>query len=208
MFDAALRLLLSGAFVCETTAPAEYRYLQHETNQRLADEYLKKIGRRLAATGTGQAYFMAYADVGSGERPEIRRLFSEIKHDLRPLVNFLRFIMQTLRREETPTPGERIDFPAVFNAVSASPQLANELRGFATLGKDYTATDASVRGMLDKVFQQMTKGGYLLKIDQEREVYAFTGKIGYLYEVIEFLLANEQIAEEASDEASEQFRFE
>lgn len=105
MFDTTLRLLLSGAFVCETTAPAEYRYLQDETHRRLADDYLRKIGRRLASTGTGHAYFMAYAEVGSGERTEIRRLFGEIKHELRPVVNFLRFIMQSLRREETPTPG-------------------------------------------------------------------------------------------------------
>lgn len=206
MFDSALRLLLSGAFVCETTAESEYRFLQDETNRRQADDYLRKIGRRLAATGSGHAFFMAYAEVGSGERTEVRRLFGEIKHDLRPVVNFLRFIMQTLRQEETPTPGERIDFPAIFKAVSSSAQLTNELRGFATLGKDFTATEASVRSMLDKVFLQLTRGGYLMLIDREREVYAFTGKIAYLFEVIEFLLANEQIAEEATDETSDQLR--
>jgi hypothetical protein len=80
------------------------------------------------------------------------------------------------------------------------------LRSFASLGKDYTAADASVRGMLDKVFQQMTRGGYLLALDREREVYAFTGKVAYLFEVIEFLLANEQIAEESGSDSSEQLR--
>ena len=60
--------------------------------------------------------------------------------------------------------------------------------------------------MLDKVFTQVVKGGYLFLLDRDREVYAFTGKLDFLLEAIEFLMANEQIADEAPDDQPEQMR--
>ena len=144
--------------------------------------------------------------IGPDERAEVKRLFSEIKHDLRPMVNFLKFTMQALRNEEAPSPGERIDYPAILRAVTTHPQLADELRNFAALGRDFTASDSTARSMLDKVFTQVVKGGYLFLLDRDREVYAFTGKLDFLLEAIEFLMANEQIADEAPDDQPEQMR--
>lgn len=206
MFEPTLHLLLAGRFVCESSAPESYRYLQSDAAHEEVDAYLRRIGRRLARTAGGYAYYVAYLDVSQTERTEIRRLFSEIKHDLRPVVNFLQLVMQALRSEEAPTPGERIDYPSMLKAVTGNAQLADELRNFAALGKDYTAGDASVRSMLDKVFQQMVKGGYLLLLDREREVYAFTGKLDYLMEAIDFLMESEQIAEEPAPGEAEQMR--
>ena len=206
MFETTLQCLLGGHFICETTAEASYRYLQSEAAREDVDAYLRRIGRRLACTGAGYAYYVAYTRVGQDERPEVRKLFSEIKHDLRPTVGFLKFVMQSLRSEEAPTPGERIDYPSMLKAVTGNAQLADELRSFASLGRDFTAGDASVRGMLDKLFQQMVKGGYLLLLDREREVYAFTGKVDYLMEVIEFLMTNEQISEEPGPDQGEQMQ--
>lgn len=206
MFEPTLHLLLAGGFVCESSAPESYRYLQSEAAHEEVDAYLRRIGRRLARTAGGYAYYVAYLHVSQAERTEIRRLFSEIKHDLRPVVNFLQLVMQALRSEEAPTPGERIDYPSMLKAVTGNAQLADELRNFAALGKDYTAGDASVRSMLDKVFQQMVKGGYLLLLDREREVYAFTGKLDYLLEAIDFLMESEQIAAEPTPGEAEQMR--
>lgn len=200
MFEQAAHLLLGGHFICETTAGECFRYLQHEPHRAEIDAWLRRMGRRLACTSTGYAYYMAYEKIGPGERTEVRKMFSDFKHNLRPVVNFMKLTMQALRREQAPTPGERIDFAATLNAIMGNAQLADELKGFPSLGKEYAAGDASVRSILDRVFQQLTKGGYLHLLDREREVYAFTGKIDYLDEVIQFLMANEQITEEEEPE--------
>ena len=170
------------------------------------DLYLRRIGRRLACTVGGHAYYMAYVRVGTDERSEVKRLFSEIKHELRPLVNFMKFTMQALRKDEAPSPGERIDFLGVLQAVTTQPQLADELRNFAALGRDFTASDSALRPMLDRVFGQIVKGGYLVLLDRDREVYAFTGKLDFLLEAIEFLMANEQLVDETLDDQPEQMR--
>lgn len=206
MFEPTLHLLLSGGFVCETSAPESYHYLQSEPAQDEVDAYLRRIGRRLARTAGGYAFYVAYLRVAQAERAEVRKLFSEIKYELRPVVNFLQLVMQALRSEEAPTPGERIDYPAMLKAVTGNAQLADDLRNFASLGKDFTAGDATVRGMLDKVFQQMVKAGYLLVLDRDREVYAFTGKLDYLMEAIDFLMDREQIVEETGPAEAEQMR--
>ena len=206
MFERTLQQLLTGAFVCETSAPESYRYLLSERSQEDVDTYLRRIGRRLARTAGGYAFYVAHVQIDAAERPEIRRLFSEIKYELRPVVHFLKLVMQSLRSEEAPSPGERIDYPTMFKAVTGNAQLADELRNFAALGKEFTAGEASARAMLDKVFQQMAKGGYLLLLDREREVYAFTGKLDYLMEAIDFLMDHEQIAEEPGPDEAEQMR--
>ena len=206
MFDSIVMRLLTGKFLCETTAPEAFRALEEDAMRNDVDAYLRRIGRRLACTAGGHAYYMAYERIGPDERAEVKRLFSEIKHDLRPMVNFLKFTMQALRNEEAPSPGERIDYPAILRAVTTHPQLAVELRNFAALGRDFTASDSTARSMLDKVFTQVVKGGYLFLLDRDREVYAFTGKLDFLLEAIEFLMANEQIADEAPDDQPEQMR--
>ena len=206
MFDVIAMRLLTGKFLCETTAPEAFRALEEDVMRNDVDAYLRRVGRRLACTAGGHAYYKAYERIGPDERTEVKRLFAEIKHELRPMVNFLKFVMQALRNEEAPSPGERIDYPSILRAVTTHPQLADALRNFAALGRDFTASDSTARSMLDKVFTQVVKGGYLFLLDRDREVYAFTGKLDFLLEAIEFLMANEQIADEAPDDQPEQMR--
>ena len=206
MFDVIAMRLLAGKFLCETTAPEAFRALEEDAMRNDVDAYLRRIGRRLACTAGGYTYYMAFERIGTDERTEVKRLFAEIKHELRPMVNFLKFVMQALRNEEAPSPGERIDYPTILGAVTAHPQLVDELRNFAALGRDFTAADSTPRAMLDKVFGQVVKNGYLVQLDRDREVYAFTGKLDFLLEVIEFLMANEKIAEDAPDDQPDQLR--
>jgi len=195
MFEQTVQHLISGQFVCETTAGDAFRFLRVEANRADVDAWLRRMGRRLAVTGTGYAYYMAFERIGQAERVEVKRLFTEVKHNLRPVVSFMKLAMQALRREQAPTPGERIGFSAIYDAVNSNAQLSDEIKAFPSFGKEYAAGDASVRSILERVFQQMSKGGYLCLLDRDHEVYAFTGKIDYLDEVIEFLMANEQINE-------------
>jgi len=206
MFDVIATRLLTGKFLCETTAPEAFRALEQDAMRNDVDAYLRRIGRRLACTAGGHAYYIAYERIGADERTEVKRLFAEIKHDLRPMVNFMKFIMQATRNEDAPYPGERIDFPSILRAVTTNPQLADELRNFAALGRDFTASDSTPRSMLDKLFAQIFKGGYLALLDRDREVYAFTGKLDFLLEVIEFLMANEQLVDDLPEDHPEQMR--
>lgn len=205
MFDRAAHALLMGQFVCEVSAPEEFRYLSDEGNRNALDAWLRKIGRRLNVTESGYAFYMAFEKVGPDERQEVKRTFAEIKHQLRPMINFMRLCMQAMRSEQAPTPGERIEFAAMLASITANAQLAEDLKSFPTLGKEFAVSDGTLRTILDRLFSQLTKSGYLSQIDREKEIYAFTGKVDYLDEALRFLMEHEQIAAESdADEADEQ----
>lgn len=202
MFETVVIKLLEGKFICNTAYPDLFEYLRSEGVRREVDGYLSRIGRRLATTPNVQAYYSAHAAVGQQERPEIRALFREIKHDLKPVLGFLNLAMQATNADTTLYAGDVIDFPTVLMRISENPHLGEALRGFASLGKEYGSSDSSQRAMLDKVLQQMTKSGYLIP-DRERDRYQVTGKIDYFYEVMDFLAENEENIEDDTDKEPE-----
>lgn len=202
MFETLIVKLLEGQFICNAAYPDLFEYLKSEGVRREVDGYLSRIGRRLASTPNIQAYYAAHASVGPQERSEIRSLFREIKHDLKPVLGFLNLAMQATNADKTLYSGDVIDFPTVLLRISENPHLGEALRGFASLGKEYASSDSSHRAQLDKVLQQMTKGGYLIP-DRERDRYQVTGKIDYFYEVMDFLAENEEGIQDDTDKEPE-----
>jgi len=202
MFDAVIIKLLEGQFICNSAYPDLFEYLRSEGVRPEVDGYLSRIGRRLATTPNVQAYYSAHASVGQQERSEIRSLFREVKHDLKPVLGFLNLAMQATSADKTLYAGDVIDFPTVLMRISENPHLGEALRGFASLGKEYASSDSSQRAMLDKVLQQMTKSGYLIP-DRERDRYQVTGKIDYFYEVMDFLAENEENIQDDTDKEPE-----
>lgn len=202
MFETLIIKLLEGQFICNASYPDLFEYLKNEDVRREVDGYLSRIGRRLASTQNTQAYYTAHALVGPQERTEIRSLFREIKHDLKPVLGFLNLTMQATNADKTLYAGDVIDFPTVLMRISENPHLGEALRGFASLGKEYASSDSSQRAMLDKVLQQMTKAGYLIP-DRERDRFQVTGKIDYFYEVMDFLAENEENIQDDTDKEPE-----
>jgi hypothetical protein len=198
VFETLIIKLMEGQFICNASCPDLFEYLKNEGVRREVGGYLSRIGRRLASTPNTQAYYAAHASVGPQERTEIRSLFREVKHDLKPVLGFLNLTMQATNADKTLYAGDVIDFPTVLLRISENPHLGEALRGFASLGKEYAGSEANQRAMLDKVLQQMTKAGYLIP-DRERDRYQVTGKIDYFYEVMDFLAENEENIQDDTD---------
>jgi len=87
-----------------------------------------------------------------------------------------------------------------WSALGENAHLLEVLREFGMMGKEYAVSDASAKGMLNKVIQQMEKRGYLILINPEQESYRFTGKLDYYYQIIDFLVENEGISDPSSQE--------
>lgn len=191
MFESIITRLLEGEFICRASYPDLFEHLKDESVRREVDGYLFRIGRRLASTPNAQAYYAAHASIGPRERAEVRTLFREVKHELKPVLGFLNLVMQTMNADKTLLAGDVIDFPTLLIKISESQHLGEALRSFAALGREYGSNDPSQRAMLEKVLQQMAKSGYLIA-DRERDRYQVTGKIDYFYEIMDFLAENEE----------------
>lgn len=111
--------------------------------------------------------------------------------------------MEVEKKDSSPVPGDRLEYASLLKAVTENAHLFEVLRGFGTMGKEFTVTDASAKGMLDKVIKQMEGWGYLVLINREQESYRFTGKLDYYYQVVDFLMENEGITDPSSQEQEE-----
>ncbi|QOZ84699.1 hypothetical protein DXT74_17360 [Chromobacterium sp. Rain0013] len=152
-------------------------------------------------TPNGQAYYVTWKRTSTAERQEIKRVFASIKQTIRPLVQFLTLCMEVEKKDSSPVPGDRLEYTMLLSAATQNPHLAEMLREFGSLSKDFVVSDASPKSMLDKVILQMERWGYLIQISREQLLYRFTGKLDYYYQVIDFLMENEGITEPAGEEA-------
>lgn len=119
-----------------------------------------------------------------------------IKQTIRPVIQFIELCMDSLKTDLAPSPGDRIDYPAILKSVTENPHFQEKLREFATLGKEFAVNEASTNTMLGKVFQQLEKTGYIVFAYPEQEAWRFTGKLDYYYQLIAFLMENEGIQQQ------------
>lgn len=206
MFERTAIRLLEGGFVCESTMPECFRWLRLQEAQDEMSEFLGKIGRRLAVTPRGMAFYAVWKTIGNDERAEVRRVFASVKQSIRPMVHFLTLCMDAGSKNASPAPGDTVEYPALLKAITDNAHLLEVLRGFGLMGKDFAVTDSSAKGMLDKVVAQMEKAGYLAIFNEEQMTYRFTGKLDYFHQVVDFLLDHEGVAtaEQQKEDESQQ----
>lgn len=200
MFEQVTTRLLEGNFVCPTTAPEAFRWLDTDQAQQEVSVFLERIGRQLTKTPNAQAYYATWKRIGPAERPDVKKVFSVIKQTIRPLIQFLTLCMEVEKKDSRPISGDRIEYTMMLSAVASNPHLLEVLREFGSISKEFVVSDASPKGMLDKVLKQMESWSYLILISREQMSYRFTGKLDYYYQVIDFLMENEGIANQSGDE--------
>lgn len=197
MFEQAMTLLLSGQFVCAVSQPDAYRFLQDEANRKEVEAFLARLGRRLVATRHGGAWYVAFARLEPEQRKGIREEYAEIKHNLRLVVGFFIHVMQALGREAFLAPGSVIETHRLIAAIDENPNLRNELQTLVNLGK--ASSDGTLRSALERLLKKMRDEGYLVLANPEREIYAVTGKVEYLQEVVDFLMVHESVQEDVEE---------
>lgn len=200
MFKQAIIDLLQGIFICEQTNPAAYRWLKDPVNEAEVQDYLSRINRRLVKTNNGFVYYSAWQSIGQGERADVKRIFTEIKHTIAPLVIFLQMCMNHSKQDVSPAAGDRFNYAALLTTITENANVLEELRRLATLGKEFFSQDASPKGMLDRVVKQMMAWGYLTEYNKNQASYSFTGKLDYFYEVLTFLAEDEKSIQSIDDE--------
>ena len=197
MFEQAMTLLLSGQFICAVSQPDAYRFLQDEAHRNEVEVFLARLGRRLVATRHGSAWYVAFTRLESEQRKGIREEYAEIKHNLRLVVGFFVHVMQALGREEFLAPGSIIESHRLIAAIDENANLRNELQTLVNLGK--ASSDGTLRNALERLLKKMRDEGYLVLANPEREIYAVTGKVEYLQEVVDFLMVHESVQEDVEE---------
>ncbi len=203
MFEKTVTKLISGVYICRVAHKEEFFYLdENESVRRQVDGYLTQIGKSLAVTPRGAAYYAAYKKIGRSEEKETEALYREIKHDIKPVLDFLMLTMQAKNSDIALDTGDVINFPEILHKISVNPHLSEQLQGVVSNGKEYESNDASSRALLEKLFQKMVRNGYLI-YDRQKDQYTVTGEIDYYDEIKDYLIENEPSIKEAIDKELE-----
>lgn len=199
MFETVARRLLAGDFLCPYASPELHAWLLDDTARAELDAWLARLGLCLASTRQGTAFYAAHLRIGSEERREAAEAFREVQHQLRPMVNFLVLAMRATQDDSVLMPGSLLEAAALHAAIDASPTLRQELQALAAQVRGLPG-GGTQRALLDKLLKLFAEQGYLVLANAQRELYRVSGKVEYLYEVVDFLIEHAAIRSD-EDEA-------
>ncbi len=197
VFSQVVNTLLTNTFVCSVTYYDEYQYLKNRNNFELVERYLSQIQLRISSTEDQDVFFLAYEDIHPNAKKAAKDVFSDIKQNLRPCIEFIELIMRMQQCDHLIT-GSVIEAHKLMSQIDTNPSFREQLQ---TLGRELKfSSDGTDRTRLDKLLKFMKDRGYIVLSNAEREIYKVTGKIEYLHDVIQFLTEHENIKEDNEEE--------
>ncbi|WAR44167.1 condensin complex protein MksE [Methylomonas rapida] len=185
MFKQVAEALLSGHFICPTAYPDAFEYLSQASNADKINAFLKLLDRELFDLD-GELFYAAYTVVDDSNRPAIREAFSEVRSQLRPVVEWMDMVMTALGQDMPIRARDEIRLHQLLQALEHEPSLAEQLNRLTQLTL-FKTSKTSVHDQLLWVLQKLEQTGYLARPNQQASMYIATGKINYLHQVIAFL---------------------
>lgn len=188
-----LEKLLSGAFICQVSDEDAWRFLKTSGNGDKIESQLNVLNRTLASAAEGDVFYAAYQSLGDDERKVLTQQFQEISSHLVPLVEWLLLVQQANGSDVPVTQGSAIRLSELQGTIEDTPAFSEQLAKISHY-KLFGSTSVSVDGQLKQVFKRLTDLGYLLRPNQDKQIFIATGKIEYLFEVIRFIDETESLS--------------
>lgn len=195
-----LESLLSGDFICQTTNEDGFRFLKSNDNRVAIEHQLSILNRRLATAADEQVFFSAYEDIGITERELLGKQFEDVSNHLLPLVEWMLLVQEALNKDLSLSQGMNLRLNELQTVIEDTPAYAEQLvkiSRYAMFGSKAAELDAQLK----LVFKRLVELGYLVRPNQDKQIYTVTGKIDYLFDVIKFIDETEQLslAQQAED---------
>ncbi|GAB2690813.1 hypothetical protein Q4574_20350 [Aliiglaciecola sp. 3_MG-2023] len=199
-----LESLLSGAFICQISDEDGWRFLKTSGNSDKIEGQLNMLNRTLASAAEGEVFYAAYQTLGDNERKVLTSQFQDISSHLVPLVEWLLLVQQASGTDVPVTQGTALRLAEIQLTIEDTPAFAEQLAKISHY-KLFGSTSVSVDGQIKQVFKRLTDLGYMLRPNQDKQIFIATGKVEYLYEVIKFIDETESLSlSEQADSAVQQ----
>lgn len=185
MFKSVAEALLSGHFICPTAYPDAFEYLSQPDNADKINAFLKPLDRELLNLD-GELFYMGYTVIDDSNRTSIRESFSEIRSQLRPVVEWMDMVMTALGQDMPIRARDEIRLHQLLSAIEHEPSLSEQLNRLTQLTL-FKTSKTGFNDQLSWVLQKLEQIGYLVRPNSLASVYIATGKINYLHKIIAFL---------------------
>ncbi len=186
MFKHVTEALLSGQFICSTACPDAFDYLSSTDNFNKVAGFLAQLERDLCVLDGEEIYYSAYTSVDDNNRGRIKDAFSEIRSQLRPVVEWMDMIMTAMGQDMPIRARDEIRLHQLLNMIENEPSLCEQMNRLTQSGM-FKTNKTNITEQLSWVLQKLEHTGYLVKPNPQGALYIVTGKMNYLHQIIAFL---------------------
>ncbi|GAB2993752.1 hypothetical protein [Psychrosphaera aestuarii] len=199
-----LEKLLSGLFICEITDEDSFRFLKVSSNREAISQQLNVLNRQLSNAADEQVYYASYQTIGDSEREKLTKQFEDVSNHLLPLIEWLLLVQEALNKDLSLSQGMNLRLNELQTVIEDTPAYAeqlNKISRYAMFGSKAAELDAQLK----LIFKRLVELGYLIKPNQDKQIYTVTGKIDYLFDVLKFIDETEQlgVSKKAEDAMSQ-----
>ena len=199
-----LEKLLSGLFICEITDEDSFRFLKVSNNREAISQQLNVLNRQLSNAADEQVYYASYQIIGDSEREKLTKQFEDVSNHLLPLIEWLLLVQEALNKDLSLSQGMNLRLNELQTVIEDTPAYAeqlNKISRYAMFGSKAAELDAQLK----LIFKRLVELGYLIKPNQDKQIYTVTGKIDYLFDVLKFIDETEQlgVSKKAEDAMSQ-----
>lgn len=192
MFKQVTEALLSGFVICPTAYPDAFEYLSQADNFKKVDAFLAQLDRELCVLDGDEIYFSAYKVVDDSNRSRIKDAFSEIRSQLRPVVEWMDMIMTAMGQDMPIRARDEIRLHHLLKMIEHEPSLCEQMNRL-TQTTLFKTNKTNITEQLSWILQKLEQYGYLVKPNPQGALYIVTGKMNYLHQVIAFLNDAEEL---------------
>jgi hypothetical protein len=198
-----LTALLAGEFICPVAHPVGYALLSEEEHRAVAEAWVAVLGKRLVRLGDEGAFFLA-PDIADNEaRKAVRESLRSVRVQLSPIVPVLEAIRQAQGQDAHLQPGLTLWESELAERVRLTPALEQQVMELSLSGM---RLDSSSNDRISRMLDFLEKERYAVKVDEKSSGYRLTGKIEFLYAVLEVIAENSELISDAAVVDQEQLR--
>ncbi len=200
MLRETIERLLKGEFICKITCPDSVKDLEDENIRPQIEAVLDLMNRKLTSTANKSAYFAVWKNLeNKNDKESIKREFQNFRDQLRPIVEFVLAVMDCNTRDHPLVPGDQITEAEITAKVQSNQFLVDEFKRVQQLIFK-RGTNDPIPEMIHAILDKLEKFGILKETIQGSRIFSFTGKIDYVYEVLEYIDAHENIMNKVAEE--------
>ncbi|MCF6251312.1 MAG: hypothetical protein L3J75_08600 [Methylococcaceae bacterium] len=204
MFKQVTEALLSGQFICPTAYPDAFDYLSNADNFKKVDGFLAQLERELCVMEGEELFYSAFTAIDDDNRGRIKEAFSEIRSQLRPVVEWMDMIMTAMGQDMPIRARDEIRLHVLLKMIEHEPSLCEQMNRLTQSGL-FKTNKQDITDQLSSILQKLEQTGYLVKPNPHGALYIVTGKMNYLHQMIAFLNDAENLElDKHSDEQSTQ----
>jgi hypothetical protein len=198
-----LENLMAGAFICPVTNDSSFNYLSNANGDGVSkiNAAMAPFDRELAQLPDNSAFYLVTTDVtNKADKLGIRKHFEECRDLVEPVVSFIVLISRVKSDIGILTAGQIIRFTELLSVITSNDHHIQQLNQLMTL-RLFKTSKQGTDEKLKALFKGMVDIGILVEKNSVEMLYQATGKLDYIYQVMEFIADHESIEIDEGDDA-------